>query len=238
MTGEQLTPSKRIWNGTGGRHPEGPHIYKKDGWYYLLISEGGTEYGHKVTIARSRSIDGPYTGNPANPILTHINMNAQNNPIQGTGHADLVEAPDGSWWLVCLAFRTHGSQHHVLGRETFLAPVRWDEGAWPVVNADGTIDLHMDVPTLPQQPVTPKPVRTDFDADTLSYDWVYVRNPHLENYRLKKGKLVLTATPVGLETTEDSPTLICRRQDYTACTATTSLRLRGASAGDEAGLTV
>lgn len=237
MTGEQLTPSKRIWNGTGGRHPEGPHIYKKDGWYYLLISEGGTEYGHKVTIARSRSIDGPYTGNPANPILTHINMNAQNNPIQGTGHADLVEAPDGSWWLVCLAFRTHGSQHHVLGRETFLAPVRWDEGAWPVVNADGTIDLHMDVPTLPQQPVAPKPVRTDFDADTLSYDWVYVRNPYLENYQLKKGKLLLTATPVGLETTEDSPTLICRRQDSPDFTATAALRLRDASAGDEAGLT-
>ena len=116
MTGKQLTPSKRIWNGTGGRHPEGPHIYKKDGWYYLLISEGGTEYGHKVTIARSRSIDGPYTGNPANPILTHINMNAQYNPIQGTGHADLVEAPDGSWWLVCLAFRTlpqHGDRGRI-----------------------------------------------------------------------------------------------------------------------------
>lgn len=73
MTGEQLSESKRIWNGTGGRHPEGPHIYKKDGWYYLLISEGGTEYGHKVTIARSRDIDGPYESNPANPILTHIN---------------------------------------------------------------------------------------------------------------------------------------------------------------------
>ena len=71
MTGKQLSSSKRIWNGTGGRYAEGPHIYKKDGWYYLLISEGGTELGHKVTIARSRYIDGPYQGNPANPILTH-----------------------------------------------------------------------------------------------------------------------------------------------------------------------
>ena len=147
MTGKQLTESKRIWTGTGGRYPEGPHIYKKDGWYYLLISEGGTEYGHKVTIARSRRIDGPYTGNPANPILTHINMNAQGSPIQGTGHADLVEAPDGSWWMVCLAFRPQTGTHHLLGRETFLAPVRWDKGAWPVVNGDGTIALQMDVPT-------------------------------------------------------------------------------------------
>ena len=71
ITGEQKGESKRIWDGTGGRYPEGPHLYKKDGWYYLLISEGGTEYGHKVTIARSRFIEGPYTGNPANPILTH-----------------------------------------------------------------------------------------------------------------------------------------------------------------------
>ena len=66
-TGEQLTESRRIWGGTGGRFPEGPHVYKRDGWYYLMISEGGTEYGHKVTIARSRSIEGPYEGCPDNP---------------------------------------------------------------------------------------------------------------------------------------------------------------------------
>lgn len=84
-TEKQFTESKRIWEGTGGRYPEGPHIYKREGWYYLMISEGGTEYGHKVTIARSRNIEGPYESNPANPILTHINKNAQDNPIQGVG---------------------------------------------------------------------------------------------------------------------------------------------------------
>ena len=82
MTGKQLTPSKKIWNGTGGRYPEGPHIYKKDGWYYLLISEGGTEVAHSITIARSRYIDGPYVGNPANPILTHACQAGETNPIQ------------------------------------------------------------------------------------------------------------------------------------------------------------
>lgn len=143
LSGRQLTESKIIWRGTGGRYPEGPHIYKRDGWYYLMISEGGTEYGHKVTIARSRDINGPYESNPANPILTHINRNAQSNPIQGVGHADMVEAPDGTWWLVCLGFRINGEQHHVLGRETFLAPVRWTDEGWPVVNGDGTIALEM-----------------------------------------------------------------------------------------------
>ena len=65
---------------------EGNKIYKKDGWYYLLISEGGTETGHSVTIARSAFIEGPYTPNPANPILTHACVAGQASPIQGTGH--------------------------------------------------------------------------------------------------------------------------------------------------------
>lgn len=236
MTGKQLTSSRRIWTGTGGRYPEGPHIYKKDGWYYLLISEGGTEYGHKITIARSKFIDGPYTGNPANPILTHINMNAQLNPIQGTGHADLIQAPDGSWWMIFLAFRTQNGQHHVLGRETFLAPVRWDEGAWPVVNGDGTVDLQMNVPTLPQQKVEAAPVRTDFG--NMGPQWVYIRNPKADNYQAKSGKLTLKASPVNLDMTEGSPTFIARRQEHMNFTATTSVSLKQASANDEAGLSV
>lgn len=239
LTGEQLTPSVRIWNGTGGRHPEGPHIYKKDGWYYLLISEGGTEYGHKVTMARSRSIYGPYDSNPANPILTHINRNAQDNPIQGTGHADLVQAADGSWWMVCLAFRHHNS-HHILGRETFLAPVRWDANAWPVVNGDGTIALRMDVPTLPQQtPAEKRSVRTDFKDGTLGHEWVYIRNPHMENYRFVDGKLRLTATSVSLDRMgRESPTFVGRRQEHFDFTATTSVQLHHAAEGDRAGISV
>lgn len=237
-SGEQLTAPRRIWNGTGGRYPEGPHLYKKDGWYYLLISEGGTEYGHKVTIARSRHIEGPYDSNPSNPILTHINQNAQTNPIQGTGHADLVQAADGSWWMVCLAFRPQSGSHHLLGRETFLAPVRWDEGAWPVVNGDGTVQLQMDVPTLPQQPFAPKPARTDFKAGKPGAEWVHIRNPHPENYTFASGKLRLKATPVSLDNSQQSPTFIGRRQEHIDFTATTSVQLRQASTGDEAGLTV
>lgn len=237
-TGEQFTESRRIWNGTGGRHPEGPHIYKKDGWYYLLISEGGTEYGHKVTIARSQNIEGPYESNPANPILTHINKNAQSSPIQGTGHADLVQAPDSSWWMVCLAFRPQTGTHHLLGRETFLAPVRWDENAWPVVNGDGTIALQMDVPTLPQQPFAAKPARTDFKKDKLGAEWVYIRNYHPENYSFVSGKLRLKGIQAGLDERNDSPTFVGRRQENIDFTATTSVQLQKAAPADEAGLTV
>ena len=218
--------------------PEGPHLYKKDGWYYLLISEGGTEYGHKVTIARSRDIDGPYEENPANPILTHINKNAQNSPIQGTGHADLIQAPDGSWWMVCLAFRPQSGNHHLLGRETFLAPVRWDKNAWPVVNGDGTIALQMDVPTLPQYPLAPKPARIDFKNGKLGPEWVHIRNYHPENYTFASGNLRLKATPVNLNNGKGSPTFAGRRQEHIDFTATTSMQLKKAASGDEAGLTV
>ena len=238
ITGEQLTESKRIWIGTGGRFPEGPHIYKKDNWYYLLISEGGTEYGHKITIARSRYIDGPYEQNPSNPILTHINRNTQSSPIQGVGHADLIQAPDGSWWTVFLAFRPQSDMHHLLGRETFLAPVRWDKNAWPVVNGDGSVALEMDVPTLPQQPFASKPTRTLFTDGKLGFEWVYIRNPHLENYTFDSDKLRLKSTSVTLNNSKDSPTMVCRRQQHINFTATTSVELQKASSGDEAGLTV
>ena len=139
-TGRQLTESRPLWQGTGGRYPEGPHLYKKDGYYYLLISEGGTELAHKLTIARSKKIEGPYTANPNNPILTNCSMKGQGKKIQGTGHGDLVQAKDGSWWMVFLAYRNYGGSYHHLGRETCLAPVEWKKGQWPVVNGGEPID--------------------------------------------------------------------------------------------------
>ena len=230
-TGEQLTPSKRLWAGDGGRYPEGPHLYKKDGWYYLMISEGGTEFGHKVTIARSRWIDGPYESNPSNPILTHFSVVGQGNPIQGTGHADLVQAEDGSWWMVFLAFRPQSDSHHLLGRETFLAPVRWDAGAWPVVNGNGTVSLDMKVPTLPQHPVPTLYGRNDFDGTALGAEWVHVRNPKAENYRLDGGRLHLKATDIGLDSFAGTPTFVGRRQEHIRCTAETSVELKGRRPG-------
>lgn len=235
LTGRQLTDSRMIWRGTGGRYPEGPHIYKRDGWYYLLISEGGTEYGHKVTIARSRTIEGPYESNPANPILTHINQNAQSNPIQGVGHADMFQAHDGSWWLVCLGFRTHGGQHHVLGRETFLAPVVWDADGWPVVNGNGTVSLDMSgVKTLPAVQFTAESDR-EFDNPQLGVEWNWLGNPDAENYSLteRKGFLRIKAGDKRLDD-YGSPSFVGRRQQHFDFQATTRVFVHGNAA---AGLT-
>ena len=157
-TGKQLTQSRLLWQGDGGRYPEAPHIYKKDGWYYLMIAEGGTEYGHSITIARSRDIYGPYESNPDNPILTNFQRISQNSPIQGTGHGDLIEDQKGLWWIVFLGFRPQNGSHHLLGRETFLEPVDWSDEGWPVVNGTGTADIQMQVATLPQVEMPEPPV--------------------------------------------------------------------------------
>ena len=128
--GSAIGEPVEIWKGTGGAYPEGPHLYRVDGWWYLMISEGGTERGHSVTIARSRNIDGPYEGNPGNPILS---MTRTAGPVQNTGHADLVERADGTWAMVFLGVRPAGATptFHVLGRETFAVEIAWVDG-WPV----------------------------------------------------------------------------------------------------------
>jgi len=238
-TGRLLSRSEIIWRGTGGRCAEGPHMYKKDGWYYLMIAEGGTEYGHCETIARSRNLRGPFEGGPANPILSHALARGYQNPIQGTGHADLIQAHDGSWWLVCLGFRVLGGFYHVTGRETFLAPVKWDENGWPVVNGNGAISLEMNVPTLPQVPVAKKLVRTDFDTSKLGLEWNYNCAPRTGNYSLteRPGWLRLKASPVSIDNS-NSPTWLGRRQQQVDFESTAKLDAAGLNDGDEAGLTV
>jgi alpha-N-arabinofuranosidase len=237
-TGKLLTAPKSIWNGTGGWSPEGPHLYKKDGWYYLMIAEGGTEYGHKVTIARSRNVDGPYTADSANPILTHTRRMTQGSPIQGVGHADLVQAADGSWWMVELGFRPSSFQH-ILGRETFLAPVEWPANGWPVVNKTGTIALDMDVPTLTQHQFPELPERDDFKTPITGFEWNYLGNPIPGNYSLteRTGFLRLKGNTTTLNEGK-SVTFIGRRQEHKIFAASTLLDFNPANQTDEAGLTV
>jgi len=235
-TGKQLTPSKPLWQGAGGRYPEGPHLYKKDGWYYLLISEGGTELAHSLTIARSKNIYGPYTSNPKNPILTNCSRDGQSMQIQGTGHGDFVQAKDGSWWLVFLAYRNFGGSYHHLGRETCLVPVEWKTGEWPVVNGGKPVDTLMQVKTLPQVPVAKKQSYYDFKKP-FGPEWVYIQNPDSANYRLDDGLLCLFANGSSL-TKNVRPTFIGRRQESENILVETHLNFCESSPGDEAGLSV
>ena len=233
MTGEQLSPVHLAWEGTGGRYPEGPHIYKIDGWYYLMISEGGTEMGHMMTAARSKTPMGVYEACPHNPILTH--RNDMEGIISGTGHADLVQAHDGNWWMVFLAFRMSEPYFHHLGRETFLAPVTFENG-WPVVNGGKPITLQMDCETLALSPEPTKAVRDDFH-DGIDLPWNYLRNPDSSKYAFGPDGLTLKGSPYTLND-KASPTFLGRRQeqfDGTFCTHVQPLHIGNDA---QAGVTV
>ena len=244
ITGKALSDKKILWNGTGGRYPEGPHLYKIEGLYYLMIAEGGTEYGHMETLARSPSPWGPWEPCPHNPILSH--RDAGGSVIQGTGHAELVQAHDGSWWMVHLGFRQVGGMYHHLGRETFLTPVVWENG-WPVVYprtgevgpTRGTTDIAVRPPhSLAEHPWPAEPVRDDFDSPRLRLSWNFLRNPRACDWSLsaRPGFLRLAGSAVTLDEA-DSPAFVGRRQQHIKCRALTRLEFVPA-AGDEAGLTV
>ena len=232
-TGATLSPGKALWKGTGSRYPEGPHIYRHNGWYYLLISEGGTEIAHRLTVARSRRIYGPYEENPSNPIFTHCSRAAQYSNIQGTGHADLFQAADGSWWTVFLAYRLYGGDFHHLGRETFLAPVTWEDG-WPVINGGQPVSERMTV-RMGSVPQKPQPVKVHYDFSTIGPEWMHIQHPVDENYIVSGGKLTLVGSGDGFDWGEWHPTALLRRQQAARCKFGTAVTLQGDA---EAGIAV
>jgi len=224
---------KELWRGTGGVWPEGPHLYKVNGKYYLMISEGGTSYDHMLTIARSDSPWGPFEANPANPILTHRHL--PQNPFQALGHGDLVETPDG-WWVVFLGFRPQGGRFHHLGRETFLAPLTWENG-WPVVNGGKPIPAQLPAPKLKPHPWPAESTKDEFDSPALRLCWSHIRNPHATDYSLtaRPGWMRLHGAAATLNDVA-SPTFIGRSQNDLHCKVSTKLTFHPQSTNDEAGL--
>jgi xylan 1,4-beta-xylosidase len=212
-TGETFGPGRQIWSGTpGAKAPEAPHLYQIGDYWYLLIAEGGTERCHSVSVARGRTPTGPFEPCPANPILTH---RGTDHVIQNTGHADLVQAPDGSWWMVLLGVRARGGTPgwHVLGRETYLAPVSWVDG-WPVV---GDFSLEMPTPSWPMQPAVQEPVRDDFDLIELHPRWISLRHRPVENCTTKDWAGWLTLRAGGGSLDDLDVTFVGRRQQHLSC---------------------
>jgi xylan 1,4-beta-xylosidase len=229
-TGEFLDEPVPTWSGSGLAHPEAPHLLERDGTWYLLIAEGGTESGHAVSIARGPSPTGTWQGNPANPILSH---RSSGKSIQNTGHGDLVEAPDGSWWMVHLGVRKQGvtPRFHVLGRETFLAPVTWVDG-WPVV---GHVESDMEVrPPGSGDPVNLQ-TRDEFAQGPLHPRWLAYRRPTeaFSSFDRQPGWLTLAGTDATMDSSE--PAFVGRRQQHHRCRFRASVEA-GTSA--EAGIAI
>ncbi len=229
VTGATLSPSKPLWKGTGGRFPEGPHIYHKDGWYYLLISEGGIEMAHCLTVARSRDIYGPYESSPRNPIFTHCSLKGQESNIQATGHGDIFQSPDGRWWITMLAFRRYGGDYHHIGRETFLCPVTWEDG-WPVINGGEPLAETMTV-EMGWTPAAPVSRDRQYGWDSIGPEWMHIQSPVEENYSVSGGKLVLRGSGKGLGFDSQHPTALLRRQQSAEAFFESKVRVAANSEG-------
>ncbi|MBX3564060.1 MAG: glycoside hydrolase family 43 protein [Sphingomonas sp.] len=223
---------------------EGPHIFRKDGWYYLSCAEGGTAEGHSQVILRSKNVTGPFLPNPNNPVLTQRDLPMdRDHRITSAGHAQLVTTPDGKWWATFLAVRPYAGDFYTTGRETFLLPVEWENG-WPVITRPGqAIPLTHARPALPAAAEPPVPLNgaftytERFGGKPLGPEWMMLRNPRAPWYEVDKYGLNLTARPVGLGD-NGNPSFLVRRQQHTSASATTALRFTPQKDGDRAGLAI
>lgn len=239
LTADSMAPAGepvKLWDGTGRASPEGPHILRKDGWHYLLLAEGGTEYGHCITAARSRELLGPYEPCPWNPVHTQTDPSAI---IQRAGHGKLVETQHGEWWMVHLGGRPLRGGFCTLGRETYLEPVQWTEDGWFTVNGGHGPSLVQRTPSLPEAAMPDdEPPRDEFDGPSLPLHWCFVRNPVDVNWSLteRPGHLRLYTGGADLDSINAENVLV-RRETAHRYTATVKLEFAPGQSGEQAGLT-
>lgn len=216
---------------------EGPHIYKVDGKYILLISEGGTEYGHGITQFHSNSVLGKYTPHQINPILTHRHL-GKDSHIAATGHADIVETQNGEWWMVALATR-YFDGYNYLARETFLVPMVFEETIGElgiIVNpSKGQILSEERLPNLTPHPFASENPRDNFNGTTLAPLWNMLRTPHETWWSINNGELTLD-TRKATASDLSNPSLLAQRITDIEFTATTALRFNPKDKNEEAGI--
>lgn len=236
-TGRKLSPSRSIWAGTGGRYLESPHMYKINGLYYLMAAEGGTEYGHMITYARSESLTGPFEPYAHNPVLTNRNLGGYE--LQGVGHGDLVQDSAGNWWIFHLGFRQIGRwlTFHHLGREVFLAPVTFGEDGWFTAGHDGTTLISIETDRIPETVVQREKKHYTFGNTDWHLDWARLRHPVESNYRLNADKVTLQGTSVTLDAPA-TPTFIGLRQRDFDAEISCDVSLDLSNNEGEAGLTI
>ena len=202
-TGRPLSAPRSLWSGTGLKFPEAPHLYRHDGYWYLMIAEGGTERGHGISVARGSAPGGPFESGPGNPV---VSARSTSRPIQNTGHGDLVQAPDGSWAVIMLGVRPGGGTQafSVLGRETFATTARFEDG-WlridPVVLAPAEQEASF---------------ADDFVGSSLPPDWIAIRRYPGELADLStSGRLRLTGDGSTLD--DLRPVFVGYRQRHRTC---------------------
>lgn len=230
---------QNVWNGAMKNiiWPEGPHLYKKGDYYYIMHAEGGTGPDHAVTVCRSKSIFGPYENNFCNPILTHRHL-GKDYPVKYVGHADLVQTQNGEWYMVMLAVRpTNG--YTTMGRETFLAKVIW-ENDWPVVNPGVgmlTDTVEINLPEWKSGVALSAQEQYVFTTmESLAPSFLWLRNPVQEHYKLEKGKGLWMNFSSHTLKEKESPSYLSLRQRHHNFTCSVTLCTDNLTDGKRAGM--
>lgn len=173
-------PIQNIFKGTELKVTEAPHLYKRNGYYYLLTAEGGTWYTHAVTVARSKSLFGPYEVDPTNPVLSSNQENLEQ--LQKAGHGSLVETQNGQWYMAHLCARPIVEQKCILGRETALQKCYWTDDDWIRVEGGPYPQMEVEAPDLPSHPFEMESNEDDFNDQTLKKYWNSLRRTFSEDW--------------------------------------------------------
>jgi alpha-N-arabinofuranosidase len=238
-----------LWRGAcGGVWVEGPHLYKRDNRYYLMVAEGGTSFNHAVMIAVSDSIKGPYIPNDRNPILSTRQL-SYDNWVHSTGHADLIELNDGRWYMVALGIRGEEDRGSNMGRETHLIPMQWEREPfwwkekkyeWPVVAPQtGKVERSNPVPFKGTTQKRNLSFIDNFDSSNLKLDWNFRRVPLPNTFSLsaRKDHLRLYTNPNTIQE-RGRASLIGFRQTETDFEFQAKMSFKPKSNNSEAGISL
>lgn len=217
---KQLSEPYLIYYGDIKTATEGPHLMKKDDWYYLFLAEGGTGRGHQISVARSRSLKGPYEPCPYNPIMTQKDPKAQ---MQCCGHGKPIMTQTGEWYMVYLTYRFLKDTYGMLGRETALDQITWTSDGWPIVNGRKGPSSIQKLPLSVDRDV----MRTDhwkdtFNQDTLDLNYMFARAPEVDGIKIIDHQLWITGSKAEINSI-DARNMVLRRQMHFSFTATMSM---------------
>ena len=236
-TRKLLGDARKIFDGTGAGVTEGPHLYRRDGWYYLVVAEGGTGVEHQVTVARSAGLFGPYETDPGGPALTA--KHDRTLPFQKAGHGSLVQTPAGHWYmthLVARPYRQAKDSRSVLGRETAIQEVEWSEDGWPRVPAGVP---HAEVPIIEAEPESgpgaSSPEQDSSSDQDFEADWSTLRRPLSPDWIRLGDEVTITGgqSPAGRR----APSLLAHRVTSPQCSLSAVVAFEPGSVDDLAGIT-